>query len=135
MKTKKLISACESIAAANINKHPLYYDSGRKLHFSFIIAEGTIVEWGCNMAHTPPVHMGYSQRIGGNEPKLHSELVAYNKAKGLLKNEFDIINIRFNRAGQLRISMPCSVCYSILKGLGCKDFFFSNEDGKYGKIR
>jgi tRNA(Arg) A34 adenosine deaminase TadA len=135
MKTKKLITIAKNIAIKNIYKHPLFNQQGRKLHFSFIVADGTIIEWGCNMAHVPPVHMGYSKRINNNEPKLHSELVAYKKAKGLLYTDFEIINIRFNRAGKLRISMPCSVCYSILKELGCKTFYFSNADGSYGKLR
>jgi tRNA(Arg) A34 adenosine deaminase TadA len=135
MKSKKLITIAEDIAIKNIHKHPLFYEQGRKLHFSFIVADGCIIEWGCNMAHTPPVHMGYAKRINNNEPKLHSELVAYKKAKGLLRSNFEIINVRFNRAGKLRISMPCSVCYSILKGLGCKTFYFSNADGGYGKLR
>jgi hypothetical protein len=86
------------------------------------------------MLHEPPIHMGYVQRINGAEPKLHSELVAYRRAKGIMTiHDFHIINLRLNRQGKTRLSKPCVCCYEILKTAGCKSFFYSTEDG-FGKV-
>ena len=130
---KKLLLVSQRIALQNLHKHPLYLE-GKKLHFSFIVQRRQIVEWGCNMLHEPPIHMGYVQRINGADPKLHSELVAYKKAKGLLKDKkFVLINIRLNKKGEIRLSKPCVCCHEILSSLGCVLFYYSTEEG-YQKI-
>lgn len=126
---RKLFEQAKRIALQNLHKHPLY-EEGRKLHFSFVVQRRQILEWGCNMLHEPPIHMGYIQRINGAEPKLHSELVAYRRAKGIMKNRtFRLINIRLNRQGEIRLSKPCVCCYEILKTLGCSEFCYSTENG------
>jgi hypothetical protein len=87
---------------------------------------------GINKDHTPPIYLGYNKRREGPNflPKLHSEVDSYNKAKGLLKGaSFEVVNIRLNCSGELRISKPCPCCYSLLKALNCKAFFYSTENG------
>jgi len=64
-------------------------------------------------------------------PKIHSEIAAYRKAKGILtKNEpFEIVNIRLNKNKELRLSKPCICCFEIMKELGCSKFYFSSNAG------
>lgn len=121
------------IAHINLIKHPLYLISS-KLHFSFIIQDNAIIEWGCNMWHTPPIHMGYKKRINGGAPKFHSEIVAYKKARGILtKSHFEMINIRLNKQYNTLLSKPCVVCYDILSKLGCMCFYYTIEGNKYAR--
>jgi hypothetical protein len=98
----------------------------QKPHWTFIVADNQIIEWGRNLmdAH-PPVHFGYSPHS-----KLHSEYVAFKRARGLLNgNEFDIINIRLNKRGEWRMSMPCSSCWNWLTAVGCNRAFFTTPNG------
>lgn len=114
----------------NLKKHPMY-QARRWLHYSFIVQSNKIIEWGMNRAGEPPVHFGYHARIEDNEPKIHAELDAWRKAKLLLKHgeSFDILNIRLNRLGQFRLSKPCVCCFTVMRELGCKTFYYSSEVG------
>src|SRR5581483_1238148 len=89
------------------------------LHFTFIVQNNKIVEWGRNHVGAPAKHMGYHNRFVDEtySPKTHSELDAYRKGRGLIVNSkpFEIVNIRVNRSGVMRQSKPCSCCYTILK--------------------
>jgi hypothetical protein len=122
---KSLLTQCLSIAREYIPKHPQY---NCFLHYSFIIQDNTIVEWSTNRVGVPPIHMGYHTRIGAI-PKLHAEILAYRKAKGLLRDKFEIVNIRLNKDGELRSSKPCLCCQNILSDLGCIKFYYSYEGG------
>lgn len=99
------------------------------LHFSFIIQENKVIEWGTNNKRVPEKHNGYHRRIQDIKynPKTHSEVDAWKKARGILnkRKNFQIINVRLNRLGELRNSRPCNCCYEILKALGCNSFYFS----------
>lgn len=100
-------------------------------HFSFIIQKNKLVEWGMNVAKVPPmIHFGYSKTSGW-----HSEVNAYRKAKGILEDgSFEIINIRLNKQGILRLSKPCKCCYNFLQELGCSVVWFSTDVG-FAKLR
>ena len=123
---KSILTNCLSIAREYIPKHCQY---NFFLHYSFVIQSNTIIEWSTNKVGEPPVHMGYHSRIGAI-PKLHSEILVFRKAKGLLgKKSFEIVNIRLNKQGELRLSKPCICCLEILSDLGCKRFYYSYGDG------
>ena len=104
-------------------------------HFSFIVMENKIIEYGMNRIHVPPKHFGYDKRMKGWDkgytPRLHSELDAYRRAKGLIMNhEFEMINIRLCNDGKmLKISCPCNVCQEWLPSVGCKKLAFSVDTG------
>lgn len=89
-------------------------------HFSYVIQDNKIIEWGQNKAGPPPI--GYL-----NHQKIHSEYVAFKKARGLLNKQkyFDIINIRLNKKDDFRLSKPCSCCNNFLKTMGCRNVWFS----------
>lgn len=131
---KALLKLAHQTALKNLNKHPLVNSLNVRvtfIHWSFIVQNNKIVEWGTNRNGVPPVYFGYSDRIDGAEPKIHAELDAWNKAKGLLDRnvKFECINIRLNRAGSLRLSKPCTCCESFLFSIGCSKVFYSTENG------
>ena len=100
-------------------------------HYSFIIQKNKVVEWGTNVSKVPPmIQFGYPKTAGW-----HSEANAYRKAKGILdSSSFEVINIRLNRQGDLRLSKPCKCCHSFLTELGCSAVWFSTELG-FAKLR
>lgn len=67
--------------------------------------------------------------------KLHAEYVAYRRARGImdLGQPFEVVNIRLNRSGRVKLSAPCPCCFKFLKTLGCRSIWFSTEAG-FAKI-
>lgn len=128
--TSKIITSCIHRAIEYAPKHPQY---SHYLHYSFIIQDNKIIEWGTNQEGVPPRHFGYHSRV--TVPKLHSELVAYRKGRGLLKKgkPFEMLNIRVNRHNELKIAAPCVVCQEWLASVGCTLVWFTTE-GKIGKL-
>jgi len=100
-------------------------------HFSFIIQRNKLVDWGTNVSRVPPmIHFGYPKTSGW-----HSEVNAYRKAKGILEDgSFEVINIRLNKLGELRLSKPCKCCHAFLKELGCSYVYFSTDVG-FARLR
>lgn len=118
-----LINHCLKIARDVVHdkKHPQYECYK---HFTFIISDNQLVEWGMNRSG-PPKH-GYQPH-----QKIHSENMAWNKARGIMdrKKTFEILNIRLNKRGDLKISKPCNCCVSFLRNLGCNRAWFSTDAG------
>lgn len=116
-----------SIARQKIKTHPEYKNY---IHYSFVVFEGKIVGWGRNHSAEPPKHYGYHARLQYPIAKTHAEIDAYRRCRYIIKDEvFEIINIRMDRTGKLRISKPCCCCYELLTELGCKKFYYSSEVG------
>lgn len=61
-------------------------------------------------------------------PKWHSELDAIKKSKGKASG-CTAVNVRLNKAGEMRMSMPCSVCHRLLYASNIKKVFFSTSLG------
>lgn len=95
-------------------------------HYSYVVVDDQIVEWGRNLTkNTPPVHWGYKDFQG-----VHSELSAYMKAVGLLRDrDFGMINVRLSKGLKLLNSAPCNNCKRMLKSLGGKWVIYSTPDG------
>ncbi len=126
---KSIIEEAVKIAKKKLKDHPEFLHFP---HYSFIIQGNKLVEWATNNRGVPPIHYGYNQKTLDKTfvPKLHSEVWAYKRARGLLtKAPFEIINIRLNRYGEIRLSKPCKCCYGLLTALGCKRFYFSSANG------
>ena len=120
----KLIVSAVRISKERLKNHPEFLYKGY-IHFSFLILKGKVIAIGLNHRGNNPIQYGYP--IYG---KIHSEIDAYRKAKGLLKGDsFLLINIRLGRGGILRNSKPCKFCQSLLKELGCKRVYYSTEIG------
>jgi len=104
--------------------HP---DWGSYHHYSFIIQKNKIIEWGTNSGGGGLNHWGFKS----NRHKIHSETRAFTRARGLLdKNKsFEVVNIRLNKLGDLRVSAPCKCCCRFLQAMDCSKIWFSTEAG------
>lgn len=124
---RKLICECRN----KIETHP---EKDNYIHWSFLIIDNIIVSSGINISCEPPVYYGYHQHVDKTFiPKIHSELSAILKLKKKIKN-FTCINIRLNKSGETRLSMPCKKCIKILKKFHCKNVFFTMEKNKWEKL-
>ena len=121
---KSLLKLCLRISYAALNKHDPYT---RYKHFSFVIQHNRLIDWGTNRC-VDSIIPGYE-----DHQALHSEVLAMKRAKGLLiKGEkFDVINIRYNKSGHLKICKPCEVCYGFLKFCGCEKIWYTNNNGDW----
>jgi len=121
---KKLLAECLNIAIKNNTplKHP-QWDCYK--HFSFIIQNNKIIEWGTNRQGSAMIYLGYAPY-----QKIHSEVDAYFKARGIMDRNkpFEVINIRLNKTSHLKVSNPCKCCLAFLNHLGCKRIWYSTDN-------
>ena len=121
---KAILKECLRIALRR-NTVELHSEYGRYHHFSFIVQNNTIIEYGTNHGNKNQYSRFYYDRS-----KVHAEACAYKKAKGLLSNEpFEIVNIRLSKSGDLRLSKPCICCVNFLTVVGATSVWFSTADG------
>lgn len=103
-------------------------------HYSFVIQDNQLIEWGTNLTGDPPIYFGYNKKSA--VPKLHSELVAYRKARGLLlSSPFQLINIRLNKKGEWKTSTPCFICQTWLASVGCTTVWSTLSSGQWEKVK
>lgn len=123
---KQIFRDCVQIAREK-NSPTLHPEWGNFHHYTFIIQRGKVIEYGMNRCGPPPLGYGYPREFG----KIHSEVDAYKKAKGLLDSTypFDIINIRLNKHDELRLSRPCRCCTNFLRSMECRNVYFSTDIG------
>lgn len=131
---KQMLEHLLSFCRKNISKHP---EIDNYLHWSFLIDGNVIISRGVNRSITPPRYYGYhhynSNRGPGYLPKWHSELDAIHRCKRYMGNAV-MVNIRMNKTGESRMSMPCAGCRRILKVIKCKKVFFSLENDTWGQL-
>jgi len=117
-----LRSSLDGMATHNQYKH--------YIHFSFGIVGNTVRVVGTNKSAVPPRHFGYHSRV--TEPKIHSELDAYQRLRKMVplsKVDWELVNVRVNRTGEMKVSKPCPVCQVWLKAVGCERVTYTTEDG------
>ncbi len=118
---RKLLETCINHAIKFLPKHPQYENYK---HYTYIIQNNKIVDFGLNRCGTPDSNYH-------NHCKIHSELDAIYQAYGLIdkKSSFYAINIRLTKQGLLRNSKPCTCCYNLLKTFNCKFIWYSTRIG------
>lgn len=123
---KRLLKSCLAHARSSLADHP---ERNNFIHFSYIVdCKGKLLGWGWNHNQTPPKHYGYHTRH--EFPKMHSEIMAYRRARKrwrLGRMEWGIINIRLNRKGEVKNSTPCICCVQLLGALGCRFLYSVGE--------
>lgn len=68
-----------------------------------------LISIGTNSFKTHPE----AKKIGYRYEEMHSELDAYTKVSSLLKKKkLTLVNVRFNKHRELRMSKPCDLCTS-----------------------
>lgn len=126
---KQLFDDAVKFAKKKLSKH----SQGCYAHYSFIVQNNEIIGYGVNQDGEPLIHWGYKRMKDDPSytPKIHAEIHAYRKNKSLIDKtkNFEIINIRLNKQGELRLSKPCTCCAKLLSELGCKKFYYSSEKG------
>jgi hypothetical protein len=76
-----------------------------KKHVSIIVRKNEIVSIGTNNFRTHPL----AKKYGYWFDEVHSELDALLRYKGP-KNNLTLLNFRYNRFGDMRMSKPCCRC-------------------------
>jgi len=94
-----------------------------KKHVSIIIRKNEIVAIGTNNFRTHP----QAKRYGYFFDEVHSELDAILRYKGT-KDNLKLLNYRFNRFGDMRMSRPCCKCLPWCIAL-FDDIWYSTNDG------
>ena len=88
--------------------YPLCLEIPRqKKHVSLIFHKKRLISIGRNSFKTHP----QAKKIGYAYEEMHSELDAYRKVPHNDRNlKLTLVNVRFNRFGELRMSKPCELC-------------------------
>ena len=94
-----------------------------KKHVSIIVRKNEIVSVGTNNFRTHPMAKKYGYRFD----EVHSELDALLRYKGP-KDNLKLINYRFNRFGEMRMSKPCTTCLPWCLAL-FDNIWYSTNDG------
>ena len=94
-----------------------------KKHVSIIVRKNEIVAVGTNHFRTHPLAKKYGYRFD----EVHSELDALLRYKGE-KDNLKLINYRFNRFGDMRMSKPCRYCLPWCD-IVFDDIWYSTNDG------
>lgn len=134
MNTRACIKECTRISYNKLIRHD---DNGRSKHFSFIIQKRKIIGYGINHAINPPNQIPRPLKWLGYHDfaKLHSEVDAHNKNKSLIiDRQFDVVNVRYNKRRELKMSAPCRQCGEFLYENGCRYIYFSTDAGVFAKI-
>lgn len=76
----------------------------QKKHVSLIIVRNRIISIGTNQHKSHP----RARQIGYRYDEVHSELDALIRCKE--RKNLVLVNFRFNRFGEMRISRPCDLC-------------------------
>jgi len=127
---KKLLSEAVRTARARIanQNHPQY---NFFIHYTFVVVNKRLMGFGVNREGRP-FYDGFGYH---KTSKIHSEADAYNKYKGLIKSDFSVINLRFNRQGMLRMAKPCDCCTAFLIAVNCSTAIYSTRTGSFAKMR
>lgn len=122
---KSLQKQILDICFKKLQRHP---ELNNFPHYSFIVKNGKVISWATNSKVEPPRHFGYHRDWDKTyRPKYHAELAAYRKNP--IRSPFQIINVRMNKQGLLRMSKPCRACTKLMTALGCVKFYYSFQEG------
>ena len=93
-----------------------------KKHVSVIVRKNEIVSVGTNNFRTHPK----AKELGYRFDEVHSELDALLRYKGE-KNNLTLVNFRYNRFGDMRMSKPCCLCLPWCKAIFDSIWYTTND--------
>ncbi len=106
---------------------------GRTKHFSFLLRKNKVLSIGWNQADkTHPAAVKYGYRY----PFLHSELhclIAYTGKLDELQRCV-LVNIRFGKRGDVRMSKPCECCQHVIRAFRIGETFYTNTCGGVSQL-
>lgn len=100
-------------------------------HIAVIFKGNKIYSIGCNSHKTHPQILDYEYH---DHAKIHAELSACIKFGKQDCKKFSIAVLRIDRNGYFNQSKPCVGCQSVIKQLGFRRVFFTNEFGEWEKF-
>lgn len=98
-------------------------------HVSLILKKNKIISIGTNNNKTHPLAKKYEYRFS----EKHSELDALIKIPKELRSKLVLVNFRFNNAGQLKMSCPCSKCLPWCLEI-FDDIYYSTQLGDFQNV-
>lgn len=128
---KSLLSQILKECRDSLPNHPQF---SHFPHWTYFVRDNEILTVGLNRSLEPSKKYGYHDNPDPTfKPKYHSELDALRKCnRGL--HDLDVVNVRLNKAGQLRLSLPCRTCRNLLALLDVRRVYFTTEVG-WGVIK
>jgi deoxycytidylate deaminase len=108
----------------------------RTFHTTFIVRKGKIQRIGVNSLKTHPRNLQYNYKNSdGMDIRsmvgIHSELDAVIKWGRKDCTDCVFINVRINNNGQVAMAAPCCGCQSILRQVGFKQVYYTNNQGVF----
>ena len=124
-----------------ISKSLLDFNSNKRCqHFSFILYKNRVISIGNNSKKTHPSNLKNrktSLRTGedfSDQKHICSEFSAINKLKNMTNIDTKkcvLVNLRYNRNGEIALSKPCMSCETLLKYFSFKRVIWTDNDGNY----
>ena len=124
-----------------ISKSLLDFNSNKRCqHFSFILYKNRVISIGNNSKKTHPSNLKNrktSLRTGedfSDQKHICSEFSAINKLKNMTNIDTKkcvLVNLRYNRNGEIALSKPCMSCENLLKYFSFKRVIWTDNDGNY----
>lgn len=124
-----------------ISKSLLDFNSDKRCqHFSFILYKNRVISIGNNSKKTHPTNLKNrktSLRTGedfSDQKHICSEFSAINKLKNMTNIDTKkcvLVNLRYNRNGEIALSKPCMSCENLLKYFSFKRVIWTDNDGNY----
>ena len=98
-----------------------------KRHASLIVRKGRLLAVGTNAFKGHPV----AHKLGYRYSEMHSELNALLRCDS--RDRLTLINVRYNRQGQLRMARPCPLCLPWCQAM-FDEIYYSCPDGKVRRL-
>ena len=113
----------------------------RTQHFTFAVLKNRILTIGRNQKKSHSIHRR-NPRICENGEKVTnksicSEWAALSKIKNTMNVSFSkitLINVRINRLKKVANSNLCTSCRSLVRFLGVKKIYYTNNTGQFEKF-
>ena len=126
---RRVIRECLSFAKAKLARHKERYK-----HFSFIIQFNRIIAVGFNRSTIKPLYKAI--RAGyPTHSKIHAEYDAIEHLRLMDNDAWELVNIRLNNMGQLRMAAPCECCHRLLIILGCSVVYYTTNQGTIERMK
>ena len=98
-------------------------------HCSVILRRSKVIAVGFNERRTHPL----AKKYGYRDDFVHAELDAMLEVPKNKIHNLDLVNFRFNSAGELRMAKPCEKCFPWVSAV-FRNIFYSDPDGNIVRI-
>lgn len=133
----------EVLARRSIETAMAYYGknrTGKQFHMTFIYQGKRLIALGINdyTKKHPSKRFGHYRPTKGNspeyQPSLHSEIDALIKLGENNARRYTFFNVRISPGQNIRLSKPCENCMGVMKQIGFKRFYYTDNDGQVREL-